>query len=147
MRLRDVMEPMRHAPCTADVRGSLAAAVASMTAAGRRACVILDGGMPVGVLTAADLLRCARGNDLLLGTPIRQVMTQAPLTAGVDDPALEAARKMMTRGIHHLPVMDGASVAGVLPLADLAAAVIEALRAELLTLEGYIADLHAARED
>lgn len=147
MRLRDVMEPMRHAPCTADAYGSVAAAVASMTAAGRSACVILDGDIPVGVLSAADLLRCTRGNNLFLDTPIRQVMTQSPLLAGVDDPALETVRDMIRRGVHHLPVMDGATVAGVLQLSDIAAAVIDALHDELLTLEGYIADMHAARED
>lgn len=147
MRLRDVLDTRRHAACTASADGTVAAVVISMAAVGRTACVVLDNGSPVGIFTAGDLMRCVPGGGPFGDTPVRQVMSENPLVAGVDDPALAAAAQMMRRGIHHLPVMDGAAVAGVLRLADLAAAVIDALQGERQTLEEYIADLHAARDD
>ena len=147
MRLRDVLESRRHAVCTVSVDGTVLAAVTSMRAAGTTACVVIGEGGPVGIFTAGDLMRCVQEGGLLVDMPVRQVMSQSPLVAGVDDQALAAADHMMRRGVHQLPVMDGGAVAGVLRLADLAAAVIDGLQGERLTLEEYIADLHAARDD
>ncbi|MFH1982648.1 MAG: CBS domain-containing protein [Pseudomonadota bacterium] len=147
MRLRDVLDPQRHAACTAAADGTVAAAVLSMTTGGRSACVVIDNGSPVGIFTAGDLIRCLPKGGSLGGIPVRSVMSENPLVAGVDKPAMVAADDMMRRGIHHLPVMDGGVVVGVLRLADIAAAVIDALQGEMKTLEGYIADMHAARDD
>jgi acetoin utilization protein AcuB len=53
---------------------------------------------------------------------IRDYMTRQPWTVQVDD-SLELAREMMAvRGVHHLPVIDGGAVVGIVTARELEAA-------------------------
>jgi len=54
--------------------------------------------------------------------PIRDVMTRKPITADIFDTASSAEKIMSARGIHHLPVVDGTKIIGLLSDRDIAIA-------------------------
>lgn len=80
----------------------------------------MDEGRLVGIVTDRDLRNrvIAPGVDLAL--PVSTVMTSDPVTAPADALAFELFFDMAARNIHHVPVMRGAEVLGVLSSSDLA---------------------------
>ena len=76
-------------------------------------------GTLAGIFTLKDLLsRVALGSARLDG-PIAEVMTPDPVTMPPNAFAYEAALTMSERGIHHLVVMDGTRIAGLISEKDL----------------------------
>ena len=47
-----------------------------------------------------------------------EIATVAPLTIAIDAPGFEALLLMARHNIHHVPVMDGAAVAGMITATD-----------------------------
>ncbi len=81
--------------------------------------VVVDGPWLLGILTERDVLRAASsGTDLNTAT-VKDWMTPDPVTAGPDTDTEEAAGLMATHGFRHLPVVDGASIIGMVSLRDL----------------------------
>jgi CBS domain-containing protein len=72
-----------------------------------------------GIFTLKDLLARVALRGVDLSRPIREVMTPDPLSLPQDAFAYEAALAMSERGIHHLVVMDGERVAGLISEKDL----------------------------
>jgi CBS domain-containing protein len=80
--------------------------------------LVVDGGELVGILTPRDLLRAMAAGVDPREALVRQWMTAEPVAV---DPsaALSAAEVLMTEyGIHHLPVLEGGRVVGLLGLSD-----------------------------
>jgi CBS domain-containing protein len=78
------------------------------------ALVVVDGaGTPVGIVTTTDL------RDRLLvaqrdpGVPVGEIMSVPLLAVEARDFCYEALLKMMSHDVHHLPVMDGGRLAGI----------------------------------
>ena len=72
----------------------------------------------VGVISASDLLRFhAQGQD---PTAVRawQLCSYKPITVSPDTPVSEVARLMIESNIHHVVVMDGGGIAGVVSSLD-----------------------------
>lgn len=72
-----------------------------------------------GIFTLKDLLSRVALKDVPLTQPISSVMTADPVSMPREAFAYEAAMAMAERGIHHLVVMDGSSVAGLISEKDL----------------------------
>ncbi|MEM8557074.1 MAG: DUF294 nucleotidyltransferase-like domain-containing protein [Bacteroidota bacterium] len=72
-----------------------------------------------GILTDRDLRArvLAEGRDP--DGPVRGVMTPSPAVIGADALAFEALLRMTGRNIHHLPVLDGGALAGMITVTDL----------------------------
>lgn len=80
---------------------------------------VLDtGGAVLGVISAADLMRFR--SQGLVGTATRawQLCTYKPIVVGPDAPLAEVARQMVERTIHHVVVMEGERLAGVVSSLD-----------------------------
>ncbi|MGZ5131609.1 MAG: CBS domain-containing protein [Caldimonas sp.] len=72
----------------------------------------------VGVVSAADLLQFhAQGRDPT-ATRAWQLCTYKPVTVGPETPLGEVARQMIERRIHHVVVIEGDKVVGVVSSLD-----------------------------
>ena len=76
-------------------------------------------GVPVGIFTERDAVARVAAAGLDLRTPIKQVMTAAPLALPASASAGDAALLMARHGIRHVVVLDGAKFCGVVSERDL----------------------------
>lgn len=84
--------------------------------------VVIDDPWLVGIFTERDALRAVASGADLTTMPVKEWMTQDPVTVGADTDTEEAAVLMATHGFRHLPVMDGDKVIGVVSLRDVLSA-------------------------
>jgi CBS domain-containing protein len=80
------------------------------------AVVVKDYGRLIGILTERDMLRAMAARVHTSEARVRQWMTEDPITASADMSTEEAADVMLTHGFRHLPVVDGATVLGIVSL-------------------------------
>ena len=104
------------------------------------AVLVMDGPRLVGILSERDYAR----KVVLQGrsssdTPVRDIMTANVLTTTSLDTSDRCMQMMTEHRIRHLPVVDGDDVVGIISIGDLVKAVIEDQRAELDSLQRYIA--------
>ena len=110
---------IRHAPLSAGPATPLATALAAMDQARVGSIVVADGeDCPLGILTLKDVLRRVTLAGVPLSTPIAAVMTADPATLEGDAPVSEALLLMARRGIHHLPLVAGGRLVGVISEKD-----------------------------
>lgn len=60
----------------------------------------------VGIVTQRDILYTGYRGLCGKGIPVRDVMTENPITVKADDPVEEAIRKMKDADVSHLPVVN-----------------------------------------
>ena len=84
------------------------------------ACVLDEQGRFVGVFTDGDLRRHIENDADLLNRPVREVMTNNPVTIEKDRLATEALKILREKRIDELPVVDGKKkLVGLLDIQDL----------------------------
>jgi CBS domain-containing protein len=85
--------------------------------------VVVDGDdQPVGMLTNTDLIGIVSAGALDAEATVEGYMSNRIVTIGRRDSIREAAAKMITNGIHHLPVTDDeGGIVGILSTMDLTA--------------------------
>jgi CBS domain-containing protein len=81
--------------------------------------VVTTGSMVLGILTERDVLRAAASGSDLGSSPVSEWMTPDPITAEPGMDADDAIELMMANGFRHLPVLDGAKLAGIVSLRDI----------------------------
>jgi CBS domain-containing protein len=72
-----------------------------------------------GLITDRDLRNRVVAQGLDSGRPVADIATLAPLTLQANSPAFEALLMMARHNIHHVPVMDGQHIAGMITATDL----------------------------
>lgn len=138
----DLLRIARTPPCTIGPRASVLDAVELMSDCGAGAVVMVDGGRPIGIFTASDLLRrvVAKGRRLEQ-TPLADVATCPATVARADTDCNEALRLMVENHIRHLPIVDERDhVRGILSTRHLLRDMVDNLFQELQSLDAY----HAA---
>ncbi len=85
--------------------------------------VVCDGYV-VGVVTSADLIRAKQSET------IEDVMTPNPLSASPNDDLVSVAGVMAFNHIHHLPVVDGERLIGIVTSTDMLRASVENIISE-----------------
>ncbi len=85
--------------------------------------VVVDGNNQLeGILTSTDFVRIVRDSKPKAKTTVERYMTDQVVTVEAQDSIREAADKMITYNIHHLPVVDDEEgVIGMLSTTDLTA--------------------------
>ena len=73
-----------------------------------------------GLVTDRDLRNRVVAQGLDTARPVHEIATLAPLTVGIDSLAFDALLLMARHNVHHVPVMDGQQVAGMITATDLA---------------------------
>ncbi|HEY9025964.1 MAG TPA: CBS domain-containing protein [Burkholderiaceae bacterium] len=116
---RTVSSMMSREVCVVDMDDTLASVEQRLTERRLSWAPVVEGqGAVLGVISAADLLRFhAQGGD---AQAVRawQMCTFKPMTVPVLADLVEVARGMVERHVHHVVVMEGGSVAGVLSSLD-----------------------------
>ena len=84
--------------------------------------LVTQGDVLVGIFTERDVLRAAASGDDLTASAVSKWMTKDPTTAAPDDDSEDAAQVMLSGGFRHLPVAEGAGVAGIVSLRDVLSA-------------------------
>jgi len=74
---------------------------------------------PVAMITSAEITRAVAHGRSLEKTRVSQVFAASPVTVRADVPAEDAARLMLSQGVHHLPVVEGGHLVGMVDIADL----------------------------
>jgi CBS domain-containing protein len=115
---------------TIDHEATLAEAAEALAADSIGALVVLRDGRLAGIVSERDLVtHLAAGADpshLLTG----EVMADDLVTTQSDDSILAAARAMVDADVRHLPVLQGALVAGIVSIRDVVAVLADALSDE-----------------
>jgi CBS domain-containing protein len=116
---RTVEAVMRPAVTTVEPRAHLAAAAYLIKRSHDTALVVTtpDGrGVPLGVVTDADITEAvAQGRDLE-AVRIGEVFTRPPVTVPPDTAILDAVRLMLAEEVHHLLVVDGDQLLGIVDM-------------------------------
>jgi CBS domain-containing protein len=115
-RLADVL---RREPITTTVGTSIRDAARLMAEERVSSLLVVEGERLVGLVTDRDLRTRVVAADRDPGEPVGRIMTTDLVTAEPDDLALELVLRMTDRNIHHLPVVSGGRILGVVTSNDL----------------------------
>ena len=101
---------------------SVEAAGETMLEADIGSVIVMDGDGPTGILTSTDFVEMVTSDASTADAPVETVMTEDVVTVSSSDSVRDAAVKMMSDGVQHLPVADeDGGVAGMLSATDLTA--------------------------
>ncbi len=117
-----VSDLMSSPPVTCHASDALADAAGEMRNAEIGSVVVIDEGKVAGILTERDLLRAAAAGATPSAETVRDWMTAHPDVLGPDEDAGAAWTSLSHHHYRHLPVVDGASLVGVVSMRDLFAA-------------------------
>ncbi len=96
--------------------------------------LLVEDGALLGLITDRDLRDRVVAEGLDVARPVRDIATLAPGTIGIERPAFHALLVMARHNVHHVPVLDGRQVAGMITSTDIA----EQQSDSALTLTGAI---------
>ena len=104
-----------------------------------RSIMIMENGKLEGIVTQGDcaikvLLPGWNAKQTLLTT----IMTQNPVTVGLEDELGTCMNTMSQRNIRHLPVVDKGKVAGMVSIGDIVKDIIRQQHDQIKQLETYI---------
>ncbi len=114
-----VAEILTRPPVTLASTVSVREAAVLMTRERVSSLMVVDQGQLRGIVTDRDLRSRVIAEGVAYDRPLRDIMTAAPVTVDVRGLAYEALLTMARSGIHHLPVIDGKRVAGMITDTDL----------------------------
>jgi CBS domain-containing protein len=114
-------------------------AISRMSDKGIGALLVTEGDKPVGIISERDYAR----KVILQGrssreTPVHEVMTARVIFVDPDATVEDCMALMTAKGVRHLPVLHGTTVAGMLSMRDLLGAIIDEQRYTIEQLERYI---------
>ncbi|MDR7480921.1 MAG: CBS domain-containing protein [Armatimonadota bacterium] len=138
MLVRDCMTPD---PTTVAPQTSLGDALRVMRRQRIRHLPVMERDRLVGIVTWTDLMRASPSPasglaaweipELLAQAPVRDVMTEHPVTVAPDLPVEDAARLLRERKIGSLPVVDGDRLVGIVTESDLFDALVRLLGGDI----------------
>ena len=136
--LRTTAQSLVHrAPETASSSVTIHEAAQTMRRRGVSSLLLVDGGRLVGIVTDRDLRNRALAEGRDSADRVATIMTPDPVTGSVDALAFELLMEMVARNIHHLPIVDGGRLVGVVTSTDL-------MRLEHANPIYLVGDLHKA---
>jgi CBS domain-containing protein len=118
-----VREIMSTELVTVDPSVNLIEAAHAMSVGHVGSVLVLEDGSLVGIFTERDILRALAAHpmaDSARTSSVSKAMTRDPVTIGPDASVGEALDLMLSRGFRHLPIMEGATVVGIVSMRDLA---------------------------
>jgi CBS domain-containing protein len=110
---------LKRAPVTASPTTTIRAAAELMRDQRVSSVLLVEQGHLFGLVTDRDLRNRAIAAGLDTALPVLEIATLAPLCITIDAPGFEALLLMARHNIHHVPVMDGPHIAGMLTATDL----------------------------
>lgn len=115
-RLADIK---RRPPVVVEPSTPLAVVVEKLRAANRGSVLVVEGGAVIGIFTERDLMtRVNHAGEGWKQTPVREVMTESPVTVRTDQTVEDAMNHMVAGGYRHLPLVDDGELVGLLSIRD-----------------------------
>jgi CBS domain-containing protein len=114
-----VADVMRPAVTTVEPRAHLAGAAYLMKHSGDNALVVTADERPVAVVTDTDISQAVADGRNLEEVRINDLPRREPIVVTPDTDVLTATRTMLLHRIHHLPVVDGDRLVGIVDMTDL----------------------------
>jgi len=87
--------------------------------------LVMEGGSLAGIFTERDIVRALGAEFDAPGDPVSTWMTKNPTSVEPGIEADAALALMLSGGFRHLPVVEGATVLGVVSMRDLTRAAVE----------------------
>jgi CBS domain-containing protein len=81
--------------------------------------LLVEQGLLFGLVTDRDLRNRVVALNMDITRPVSDIATLAPMTVSANSPAFEALLLMARHNIHHIPVMDGSNILGMVTATDL----------------------------
>ncbi len=101
--------------------------------------LVIDGGLPVGILTERDVLRaCHRDPAGFQGMIVGDVMTRDLIIGSPDDNIEDVMTIMTEKHIRHFPILADGRVAGLISIGDILKSLMQAHAVEIRYLRDYI---------
>jgi CBS domain-containing protein len=139
MLVSEILRIKGNALFTTTPGGSVLEAVRVMAQHDIGSLVVMDRGRMAGILTFAEVLAALAGRDGVLGELcVEEVCERDPLVADPHLDVMDLRRVMLERHARYVPVMDGATLQGVVSFHDVAKAVYEEQSFENRMLKSYI---------
>ena len=144
MKVAEILRSKGANVLTVERAVSLRSALDRMAVSGVGALVVTghDGSM-VGIVSERDVVRAlATSGAMALDAAVEDVMTREVVTCTPDDKVTDLMGVMTRRRTRHLPVMDGARLAGIVSIGDLVKARVNELELESQILREAYARTH-----
>ena len=109
---------IRRLPVTLPPQTSIHAAAVVMREERVSSVLLVEDGQLRGLVTDRDLRNRAMAGGLDPSLPLVDIATLSPWTLDIGEPVFQALLLMARHNIHHVPVMDGNAVAGMITTTD-----------------------------
>ncbi len=133
-----VREMVQREPITTTPETSIREAARIMSEHQVSSLIIMEGDRLAGMITDRDLRRRCIAAGLPTERPVREIMTETLQTVDMETLGFQALITMTRLNVHHLPVLDGGRVAGLLSSTDLT-------RYQSANSVYLVGDIHRAR--
>jgi CBS domain-containing protein len=110
---------IKHPPITLPPHASVLEVARTMRERGVSSVMLVEQDHLLGLVTDRDLRNRVVAEGLDLSRPASDIATLSPLTLDQRSPAFEALLLMTRHNIHHVPVMDGHRITGMVTATDL----------------------------
>jgi CBS domain-containing protein len=110
---------IKRAPITLPPHTSIREAAQVMRDKRVSSVLIVEQDLLFGLITDRDLRNRVIAAGMDTGRPIADIATLAPMSIDVKNPAFDALLLMARHNIHHVPVLDGPRIAGMITATDL----------------------------
>ncbi len=114
-----VGDMVRRPPLVAAPNTTIQEAAQAMRANKVSSVLVVDGAQILGIVTNTDLRDRVVAEGRSIDEPLSQIMTTGLVTAAAETVALELLLEMVGRNVHHIPVVDGDQVMGIVDGSDL----------------------------
>lgn len=112
---------IKRPPVTLAPSASIRTAAELMRAQRVSSLMLVEQAQLFGLVTDSDLRNRVVAQGLDIERPVSEIATLSPMTVDADSPAFEALLLMARHNIHHVPVMSGERIVGMLTATDLTA--------------------------
>ena len=109
---------LRRGPVTVASHTPIAAVAEQMRQERVSSVMLVDAGRLVGLVTDRDLRNRVLAAGLDTSRPVADIATMTPLSVDIAAPGFDALLLMARHNIHHVPVLDGSRVAGMITASD-----------------------------
>lgn len=138
MKIRDLLRAKGSVVITVDPDVPIQKAMRVLVENRIGALVVADGKLR-GIITERDLLRWgAEDIQRLANSRVRDLMTVEVITAAPDAEIEEVMDIMVESRIRHLPIMENATLAGIISIGDVVNALRQSVEVENRYLHAYI---------
>ncbi len=147
MKVSDILRIKGHTLFTTTPQQPLMDAVRAMSDQDIGSLVVLHQGQLAGMLTFREVIDALVSQKGSLGQALVQdAMVSQPLTCTPETELDEVRRMMLDCHARYMPVLDGASLAGVISFYDVAKTVVDSQNFENKMLKAYIRDWPEGQE-